>query len=128
MEVCPHPTGSYMNLRVFQGASTLATDLFWITRRFPPDEQHALTAQLRRAARAICRNVILAWNQRYCGLAFCKHIDEAQSACARLSLGLDAAHTSGYLADSPYEALTACQRNVQRLLSRLEHQRIVLLD
>ena len=78
------PYRPYQNLRVYQYANTLASDLFWITRRFPMQEQFGLTDQLRRTARTISLNVVQGWNKRYNGLAFRTHLDEAQSACARL--------------------------------------------
>ena len=115
----------YQNLRVYQYANTLASDLFWITRRFPTHEP--LTDQLRRTARTILLNVVQGWNKRYSGLAFRNHLDEAQSACARLGLWLDVAHESCYLTDTEREELQARKTNLQRMLTRLHDQRIAML-
>ena len=115
----------YQNLRVYQYANTLASDLFWITRRFPTHEP--LTDQLRRTARTILLNVVQGWNMRYSGLAFRNHLNEAQSACARLGLWLDAAHESCYLTDTEREELQARKTNLQRMLTRLHDQRIAML-
>ena len=81
-----HP---YQNLRVYQYASALASDLFWTTHRFPMEEPFGLTDQLRQTARTISLNVVQGWNKRYNGPAFRDHLHEAQSACARLGLWLD---------------------------------------
>ncbi len=121
------PYRPYQNLRVYQYANTLASDLFWITRRFPTHEQFGLTDQLRRTARTILLNVVQGWNMRYTGLAFRNHIDEAQSACARLSLWLDVAHESCYLTDIEHEELQARKTNLQQMLTRLHDQRIAML-
>ncbi len=115
----------YQNLRVYQYANTLASDLFWITRRFPTHEP--LTDQLRRTARTILLNVVQGWNMRYSGLAFRNHLNEAQSACARLGLWLDVAHESCYLTDTEREELQARKTNLQRMLTRLHDQRIAML-
>ncbi len=127
MEETLYPIRSYQNLRVYQYATTLATDLFWITRRFPNEELQALTAQLRRTARMIPFQVGLGWKKRYYGPAFRLHLDEAQSACARLGLWLYIAHESCYLTDDAYEALQARKTQLQRLLTRLNDQRIPML-
>ena len=121
------PYRPYQNLRVYQYANTLASDLFWITRRFPTHEQFGLTDQLRRTARAILLNVVQGWNMRYNGLAFRNHLDEAQSACARLGLWLDVAHESYYLTDTEREELQARKANLQQMLTRLHDQRIAML-
>ena len=121
------PYRPYQNLRVYQYANTLASDLFWITRRFPTHEQFGLTDQLRRTARTILLNVVQGWNMRYTGLAFRNHLDEAQSACARLGLWLDVAHESCYLTDTEREELQARKANLQQMLTRLHDQRIAML-
>ena len=115
----------YQNLRVYQYANTLASDLFWITRRFPTHEP--LTDQLRRTARTILLNVVQGWNMRYSGLAFRNHLDEAQSACARLGLWLDVAHENCYLTNTEREELQARKTNLQQMLTRLHDQRIAML-
>ena len=121
------PYRPYQNLRVYQYANTLASDLFWITRRFPTQEPFGLTDQLRRAARMILLNVVQGWKMRYSGLAFRNHLDEAQSACARLGLWLDVAHESCYLTDTEREELQARKTNLQRMITRLHDQRIAML-
>ena len=121
------PYRPYQNLRVYQYANTLASDLFWITRRFPTQEPFGLTDQLRRTARMILLNVVQGWNKRYSGLAFRNHLDEAQSACARLGLWLDVAHESCCLTDTEREELQARKTNLQRMLTRLHDQRIAML-
>ena len=123
----PYPICSHQNLRVFQYATTLATDLFWITRRFPNEELYALTAQLRRTARSVPVQVGRGWRKRYYGPAFRQHLDEAQSACARLGLWIGVAHERCYLTDDDYETLQARKTHLQRMLTRLHDQRIALL-
>ena len=127
MEEKPYPIRSFQNLRVYQYATSLATDLFWITRRFPTEELHALTAQLRQTARLVPFQVGLGWKKRYYGPAFRLHLDEAQSACARLGLWLSLAHECCYLTDDAHEELQARKTQLQRMLTRLNNQRIPML-
>ncbi|MFQ5569102.1 MAG: four helix bundle protein [Rhodothermales bacterium] len=127
MEVNTPPICAYQNLRVYQYATTLAEDTFWITRTFPGKEQQALTDQLRRTAQTIPRNVLQGWNRRYCGCAFRNHLDEAQSACARLGLWFDLARDRGYLTKNEHQKLTSQKNRIQRMLTRLHNYRIALL-
>jgi len=127
MEETPYPICSYQNLRAYQYATVLATDLFWITRRFPNEELHALTAQLRRTARLIPFQVGLGWKYRYYGPDFRLHLDEAQAACAQLGLWLSMAYESCYLTDDAYAGLQARKTHLQRMLTRLNNQRIPML-
>jgi len=128
MEVTSYLNRSYRNLRVYRCASLLAIDLFWITRRFPPAEQKTLTDQLRRTARAIPYNVLRAWQKRYQGPGFRNHLDEAQSACARLDLWLHMAYESFCLSDDEHTCLQARRRHMQRMLTRFHAQRLIMLD
>lgn len=127
MEVNVLPSRSFTNLRAFQSARALASTLFWITRRFPKEEPSLLVDQLRRTAQAIPRSVVLGWNKRYSGLSFRHHLEEAQSACARLGLWLDVALEGGFLSEQKHRDLMAQKRQVRRMLTRLYEQRIALL-
>ena len=127
MEVTTYTISSHQNLRVYQSASTLASDLFWRTRRFPREEQYALIDQLRSTARTIPINVIQGWNHRYNGPAFRNHLDEAQSACARLGLWLSFSLERGYLDAEEHDHLQTRKVHLQRLLTRFGSQRIALL-
>ena len=127
MEVTSYPSCSHLKLRAYQYASLLASDVFWITRRFPQEEKPALTQQLRRTTQTIPLSVTRSWNMRYHAPSFRRHLDEAQSACARLGLWLHVAHDYGYLTGDEHERLQARKTHLQRMLTRLHNQRITLL-
>lgn len=44
-------------LRVYQAAYRLASEVFEITKSFPPEEKFALTSQIRRSSRSTCLNL-----------------------------------------------------------------------
>jgi four helix bundle protein len=48
---------SYQDLRVWQRAMDLAVMTYELTRKFPREEQFALTSQARRAATSIAANI-----------------------------------------------------------------------
>lgn len=128
MDALTLPAPASRNLRAFRRAEGLSTELFWITRRFPQEEQFALTDQLRRTARTIQTSVAKGWNRRYSPCDFRDHIAEAQSACARLGLWLYRAYACDYLTAGEYRALLAQKSALQQMLLRLYDQRIALLD
>lgn len=127
MEVTSYPACSHRKLRAYQFAHVLASDLFWLSRRFPSEERLVLTDQVRKTAQTIMLHVAGGWNKRYSGAAFRQHICEAQSACARLGLWLHIAYDCCYLTDEEHEALQNRVKHMQRLLTRFFEQRIVLL-
>jgi four helix bundle protein len=127
MEVSTLSTNSAANLRVYQAARTLETDIFWMTRRFPQEEKGALTALIRRTSQSISRQIALAWQTRFSVIGFRMHLRESQSACARLALWINLAYDHYYLSAEEQEELLARKTELQRMLSRLATQRIVLL-
>lgn len=48
---------SFEQLTVWQKAIELATQVYKVTKKFPPSEQFALTNQLRRAASSVSANI-----------------------------------------------------------------------
>jgi four helix bundle protein len=48
---------SYRELKVWKRSMVLVTDVYRISRSFPPDERFGLTSQLRRAAVSITTNI-----------------------------------------------------------------------
>lgn len=127
MELNAIPLRSYENLRVFRFARALATDLFWLTRHFPDQEKYALTDQLRRTARSIADSVRMCWSRRYSAREFRHHLDDAQALCANLGLWLDFAYDNRYVSREKYEEMHTRVRTLQRMLARLQEQRIAHL-
>ena len=54
----------YRDLKVYQLAYRLATEIFNETKRFPSDERYSLTDQIRRSSRSIPANIAEAWKKR----------------------------------------------------------------
>ena len=47
----------YRRLQVYQNAKQLASDVYNVLRRFPEEENYALTSQLRRASTSVMFNI-----------------------------------------------------------------------
>jgi len=48
---------SAKDLDVCKLANEVAMEIFEITKRFPPEENYALTSQIRRSSRSVCSNL-----------------------------------------------------------------------
>ncbi len=48
---------SFEKLLAWQEARILTKEIYMMTRKFPKDEQFALTSQMRRAASSVCANI-----------------------------------------------------------------------
>jgi len=48
---------THKDLKVWQKSIDLVTDIYAITNRFPKEEMHGLTSQIRRAAVSISSNI-----------------------------------------------------------------------
>jgi|TARA_Y100001949_G_scaffold173302_1_gene178648 four helix bundle protein len=56
--------GSFRDLTVFKKAFSLAMEVFDITKLFPSEEKYALTDQLRRSSRSVCRAIGEGYRKR----------------------------------------------------------------
>jgi four helix bundle protein len=54
---------SYQGLKVWQVGMQIAEDCYFLTRKFPKDEQFALTSQIRRASGRIPANIAEGWGR-----------------------------------------------------------------
>jgi four helix bundle protein len=82
---------------VYKKAFEQAMRIFELTKRFPKEEQYALTDQFRRASRSVCTNIGEAWRkQRY--PAHCVSIlTDADAEATETMIWLDFSLVCGYL-------------------------------
>ena len=69
--------GSFRDLKVYQQAFRLATEIFLITKSFPKEERYALTDQIRRSSRSVCANLAEAYRKRMYVKHFAAKITDA---------------------------------------------------
>jgi len=52
---------SAKDLAAYEPANEFAMEIFEITKKFPAEEEYALTSQIRRSSRSVCLNLREAW-------------------------------------------------------------------
>lgn len=122
MDVSP-VSRSYQNLRAYRRAETIANDLFWLTRRFPNEERHALSVQLRHLARTIPQHIAQGWTRRHEDITLGEHLRAATEACQQLAHWLNVAHACQCITSAEHARLMQQQGEVVRLLERLRRDR-----
>jgi len=94
----------------------LVTDVYGLTRTFPREEMHGLTAQIRRAAASVPANI--AEGRRY-GREFHQFLGNARCSLMELDTHLELALRVGYVNEGEHIAIQAKLDEVGRILNGL---------
>jgi four helix bundle protein len=109
---------SFRQLKVWQLAMDLVTDLYRTTARFPPSEKFFLTSQLRRAGVSVPAN-IGEGKRRKRQRALLHHLDIALGSQGEIEVQLEIAWRVGFLQDNDYRRLQLQVEEVGRMLNGL---------
>src|SRR5213592_153638 len=110
---------SAKDLIVYQKAYQMAMEIFKITKRFPPEERHALTSQIRRSSRSICLNLREAWAKRRYEAHFVSKLTDSDGENSETDTSLDFALKCRYMSADEHQALTAKCAEIGRMLGRM---------
>ena len=105
----------FTDLDVWKLGRELRKTIYAITRRFPSDEKHALTDQLRRAALSVTANVAEGFGRFSYkeNVQFCRH---ARGSAFELRDHLTSALDAAYISSPEWKDIdTAAQRVIQVL-------------
>jgi four helix bundle protein len=111
--------GSFRNLKVYKKAFDLAMDIFEITKTFPAAEKYALTDQLRRSSRSVCRAIGEGYRKRQYPKHFSSKISDADMENTETQVSLDFAKACGYIKGDTHNTLTEKTEEVGRLLNHM---------
>ena len=92
----------YRDLKVYQLAYRLATEIFNETKRFPSDEKYSLTDQIRRSSRSIPANIAEAWKKRIYSKMFVSKLIDCAGEAGETEVWLEIAKDAGYLVIDKY--------------------------
>ena len=106
----------YRDLKVYQLAYRLATEIFNETKRFPSDEKYSLTDQIRRPSRSIPANIAEAWKKRIYSKMFVSKLIDCAGEAGETEVWLEIAKDAGYLVIDKYNYFIAAYDEVNRML------------
>ena len=118
---------SFRDLRVFQNAMNAAMDIFQLTVKFPPEEQFALTDQLRLAARSVCSNISRAWRKRRFKTPFIAKLNDSEGQACETQVWIEFARQCKYLDEDTCEQLNAAYEQIMAQLGKMISQAEKLL-
>lgn len=111
--------GSFRDLTVFKRAFTLAMDVFEITKAFPSEEKFALTDQVRRSSRSVCRAIGEGYRKRQYPKHFSSKMSDADMENSETQISLDFALACKYITEEKRNNLIERSEEVGRMLNHM---------
>ena len=108
----------YQELVVWQRAIELVPTVYTAIRDFPPNENFALSLQVRRAVVSISANIAEGQGRQH-RKEFLQHLSIAKGSLAELHSLLTVAHRLGYLDRAALDELETALSSVRRPLTGL---------
>jgi four helix bundle protein len=106
-------------LRVYQSAYRLASEIFELSKAFPPEEKFALTSQVRRSSGSVCLNLREAWAKRRYEAHFISKLTDCDGENGETESSLDFAKDGGYISAERYRELTDACREIRKMLGAM---------
>lgn len=110
---------SAKELIVYRKAYELAMKVFASTKRFPREEQFALTSQIRRSSRSVCLNLREAWAKRRYEAHFISKLTDCDAENSETDSSLDFAKDCELISPTEHTELTSLCDEVGRMLGSM---------
>ncbi len=110
---------SFRELTVYQKAFEQAMRIFEITKRFPKEEQYALTDQIRRASRSVCTNIGEAYRKRRYPAHFVSKLTDADAEATETMIWLDFSLSCGYMDARLHTEFTVEYEQIGKMLGSM---------
>ena len=111
----------FKKLKVGEKGHQLTLAVYKLTSRFPKDELHGLTSQMRRAAVSVVSNIAEGCG-RTGGQDFARFLQMAAGSACELEYQLLLSHDLDFLKTEEYHKLETSVIEVKRMLSALIHR------
>jgi len=93
-------------------------DIYELTKSFPPEEKYALSNQLRRSSRSVCRAIGEGYRKRQYPNHFISKISDADMENTETQISLDFAMACNYISLETNQKL---RRNLEEIGRMLNH-------
>ena len=87
----------YRGLRVYQLSFQLAMEIFYESKKFPPEERYSLTDQIRRASRSVPTNIGEGYRRKQYPKMFVSKLSDADGEGTETQVWVDFAYACGYI-------------------------------
>lgn len=111
--------GNFKDLIVYHKSFNLAMEIFEVTKTFPAVERFALTSQLRRSSRSVCRAIGEGYRKRRYPNHFISKMTDADMENSETQISLDFALACKYLVNDKHKNLIMRSKEVGRLLNHM---------
>lgn len=108
-------SGTYRDLKVWQGAMRLTIDVYQATEKFPRHELYGLSSQLRRAAVSVASN-IAEGKGRSSDRELHQFLNLARGSLYEVETQLEIAESLGYLQSIDSRALLDQTESIRKML------------
>lgn len=109
----------FTELDVYQLSTELASRIFQVSKRWPPEERYSLTDQIRRAARSVDASLAECWAKRRYEAHFISKLTDADGENQETEHWLLTAHRDGYLSASDLDNLLGLKRQIGAKLGKM---------
>lgn len=109
----------FKELDVYQTAFNSSSQIFELTKTFPPEERYSLVDQIRRSSRSVCANIAEAWRKRRYPAAFVSKLSDADAEAGETLVWLDVALECRYFDADIHGKLTDHYRHISAQLSKM---------
>ena len=89
----------FRDLRVYQLAFRLTTEIFNESKHFPLEERYSLTDQVRRASRSVAANIGEGYRKKRYPKMFTNKMADADGEATETQIWLEFAESCGYLSN-----------------------------
>ena len=110
---------SYRDLVVYQKSRQAAKEIFFLTKRWPKDENFSLTSQIRRSSRSVGAQIAEAWAKRKYEKHFISKLTDADGEQQETQHWLETASDCEYLTDKELKHLLSLLDEVGRMLNSM---------
>lgn len=110
---------SFRDLNVYKKSYNLAMKVFELSKKFPPEEKYALTDQVRRSSRSVCRSIGEGYRKRQYPNYFVSKMSDADMENTETQISIDFAFSCGYITKKENLEIRTRSEEVGKMLNHM---------
>lgn len=110
---------TYKELTVFKKSFNQAMEIQSLTKKFPKEEQYALTDQIRRSSRSICVNLAEGFTKVRYKAYFVSKMTDADMENTETQVWIDFSLAFGYITEQEHLDLYRKSEEIGRMLNHI---------